>query len=118
MTEAECYRIVDTRAGLGDPLMRRCERCGSSRDLTHHHRKNRSQGGLHVPSNVVLLCGSGTGTRDQCHPWVTVNPTSAIAAGWALRRMDDPTVVPIQHAAVQMRVRLDDDGMLTPSDHD
>lgn len=115
MNEAECYRIVDARAGLGDPRMRRCERCGSSETLTHHHRIKRSQGGRHDPSNVVLLCGHGT-SPGMCHSWVEHNPTEAHAQGWALRRGDDPLVVPIKYLALNMRVRLDDDGMLIPAE--
>lgn len=114
MNEAACYRIVDARAGLGDPLMRRCERCGSSEELTHHHRVKRSQGGKHDPSNVVVLCGHGT-SPGKCHAWAEANPNEARAQGWALGRNDDPLTVPIVHAALKMRVRLDDAGMLIPA---
>jgi hypothetical protein len=50
-----------------------------------------------------------------CHGWVTANPTEAAAQGWALRRGDDPLVVPVEHAALKMRVQLDDEGMLLPA---
>lgn len=112
VNQAECYRIVDARAGLGDPAMRRCERCGASGSLTHHHRVKQGQGGEHSPSNVVLLCGHGTA---GCHGWVEHNPVEAVAQGWALRRGDDPRVVPVEHSQLKMRVRFDDDGMIIPA---
>lgn len=105
MTEASCYRIVDARAGLGDPLMRRCERCGSTDTLTHHHRVKRSHGGGHVPSNVVLLCGS-------CHPWVEEHDVEAVREGWAVHSPTGSATVPIFHHPMQLRVLLDDEGML------
>jgi hypothetical protein len=111
-----CYRIVDARAGLGDPLMRRCERCGSSGPLTHHHRVKRSHGGEHMPSNVVVLCGSGTGAG--CHLWAEHHPAEAEAEGWSVPSTVNPATVPIFHKAVNMRVLLDDDGMLIPTETD
>ncbi|MFM8798725.1 MAG: HNH endonuclease signature motif containing protein [Fluviibacter sp.] len=44
-----------------------CEVCGVGGPLEHHHRKNRSAGGLWEPSNIIALCCS-------CHRRVTVNP--------------------------------------------
>jgi 5-methylcytosine-specific restriction endonuclease McrA len=107
VNEAQCYRIVDTRAGLGDPLMRRCERCGSNDVLTHHHRVKRSHGGGHDPSNVVLLCGS-------CHPWVEHHDDNATVEGWAVHAPTDPATVAVYHHPMQMRVRFDDEGLLVP----
>lgn len=109
MNEATCRKIVLTRAGLGDPLMARCEKCGAPPPLTMHHRHKRSHGGEWTPSNIVALCGDGT-TGD--HGWVEGNPTEAHAQGWALRDNDVATVVPILHHALGMRVRLDDEGCL------
>jgi hypothetical protein len=102
-----CYRITDARAGLGDPLMHRCERCGSAELLTHHHRVKRSHGGGHVPSNVVLLCGS-------CHPHVEHHADEAEAEGWVVKSGGDPRQIPIFHHPMNMCVLLDDDGMLVP----
>ena len=109
MNERQCYRIVDARAGLGDPDWRRCERCGSTDCLTHHHRIKRSHGVRHDPANVVVLCLT-------CHPWVEQHFTDANVQGWALRASEDPLVVPIFHHPSQARVRLDNDGMITHTD--
>lgn len=107
MNESACYRITDARAGLGEPLMRRCERCGSNDRLTHHHRVKRSHGGEHRPSNVVVLCGS-------CHPWIEGHDVEAVSEGWAVHHPTDPATVPVFHKAMNMRVLLDDVGMFFP----
>lgn len=64
-----------------------CQRClrapGSNRD----HRLNRSQGGLTVPSNLQLLCGSGT---TGCHGWRTENLRAALEDGWRVPAGQDP----------------------------
>jgi 5-methylcytosine-specific restriction endonuclease McrA len=106
-TERRSYPVVDARAGLGDPLMARCERDGSRDALSHHHRRKRSHGGGHAPSNIVLLCV-------HCHDWAEGHATTAQAEGWVLGPADDPLVVPVSHHPMQMRVRLDDDGFMTP----
>jgi hypothetical protein len=115
VNEKKCREVVAARAGLGDPSMARCERCGQAPPLTAHHRVKRGQGGEWNPSNIVALCGHGT---TGCHGWVESHPAAAGAdgEGWALRRSEDPTEVPIFHHPQQMLVRLDDDGMLIPVD--
>lgn len=110
-TEAKTRPIVYARAGLGDPAMARCEKCGSSGPLSMDHLKNRSQGGDWRPSNIVVLCGSGT---TGCHGWKTQNPTAAHAAGWRLEVNEAPGVTPIQHVAWPWPVVLDDDGNMRP----
>lgn len=111
MNEQECRLIVRARSGLGEPDWARCERCGASSPLTCHHRRNRSQGGLWAPSNIIVLCGSGT---QKCHGHVTANPAEARSEGWSLQAGDDPLLVPIMHHALGMLVLLDDEGMLIP----
>lgn len=110
-TEARTRPIVYARAGLGDPAMARCEKCGSAGPLSMDHLKNRSQGGDWRPSNIVVLCGDGT---TGCHGWKTQNPDAARDAGWKLDRGDEPGVRPIEHFALKMPVLLDDEGMLIP----
>jgi len=110
-TQAQCRPIVYARAGLGDPNHARCERCGRASPLTMDHLKNRSQGGTWAPSNIVILCGSGT---TGCHGWKTEWPDAAHDAHWALKRGEEPGVTPIFHHPSQAWVRLDDDGMLIP----
>ena len=107
-TEQRAYPIVDTRAGLGDPAMARCERCGSRDAMSHHHRRKRSHGGGHAPSNIVLLCIT-------CHDWAESHADEARPQGWVLGPLDDPTGIPIEHAALKMPVLFDDDGNLTPA---
>jgi hypothetical protein len=111
LTPGECCRITDYRAGLGDRTCRRCEKCGSAGPLSHHHRIKRSHGGEWLPSNIVVLCGSGT---TGCHGWVEHHPAEANALGWALQPHEDPLVVPVFHYPLKMRVQFDDEGMLIP----
>lgn len=67
--EREAYAAVTVR----DPWCVRCGAAGIQRD----HRKNRSQGGLTVPSNLQGLCGS-------CHRFKTLNPAAAVLEGYAV----------------------------------
>ena len=70
-------RMVDRRDGW------RCVRCGASLESvpgSRHHRRPRSHAwaGLHLASNLILLCGSGT---TGCHGWVHANPAQAYEEG-------------------------------------
>lgn len=94
MTEAECTAIVYARAGLGDPDMARCEKCGAASPLTRQHLVKRSHGGGWDPRNIVILCGSGT---TGCHGWAEGNPVEAQAAGWAYESTEELGVRPITH---------------------
>lgn len=100
-----------TRAALrerssGDPLLGLCEICGAPGNNAHH-RKNRSQGGLDVLSNLLLLDGSGT---TGCHGLVTTNPYWAYQHGYAVKSFEDPASKPVllRHGWV----RLDDNGSI------
>jgi 5-methylcytosine-specific restriction endonuclease McrA len=68
-----------------------CEICGELANNAHH-RKNRSQGGEDLLSNLLLLCGSGT---TGCHGWVTAHPAASYVHGWSVRSYDDPRSVPV-----------------------
>lgn len=64
-----------------------------------HHRKPRGMGGtrdplVNSPSNLVLLCGSGT---EGCHGWVESHRTEAREAGWLVSQHADPRYQPIDH---------------------
>lgn len=65
--EVTTYRDVDT--------CQRCRRdCGpTARD----HRRNRSQGGWTVPSNLQVL-------GLTCHLWKSEHPAAAVADGWGV----------------------------------
>lgn len=52
----------------------RCQRCRRGVVVHRDHRKNRSQGGLTVLSNVHLLC-------PECHLWRTDHPVEAARDG-------------------------------------
>lgn len=74
-----------------------CVVCGTSWSPTTQHRKARAMGGTHSlainrPSNLIVLCGSGTTGH---HGWVEAHPTFSREAGWALRSTDDPLTVPV-----------------------
>lgn len=111
-TEAKCRPIVYARAGLGDARMARCEKCGQREPLSMHHRRKRGQGGTWAPSNIVVVCGSGT---TGCHGWIERNPTNANAEGWGLGRGDpDGSKVPLRvHNVSWCRVKLDNAGGMT-----
>jgi 5-methylcytosine-specific restriction protein A len=92
----------------------RCERCGTPNSLrwSFHHRIPRGMGGskdprLNAPSNIVLLCGSGT---EGCHGYVESNRMQSLSEGLLLHRTDDPFESPIllRHGLVM----LDDEGGL------
>ena len=73
---ANHWQLVTLRDGN---VCVRCRRIGLA--VSRDHRKNRSQGGLTVLSNLQLLCGDGT---TGCHGWATEHPAEAIAEGWAV----------------------------------
>ncbi|GAA4176425.1 HNH endonuclease signature motif containing protein [Gryllotalpicola koreensis] len=76
--EQLAYELVTLR-DLG--VCVKCRRVHPVFGVNRDHRKNRSQGGLTLASNLNLLCGSGT---DGCHGWVTEHPREAVAEGWAV----------------------------------
>lgn len=78
-----------------------CERCGQritdNMYSSVHHRKARGLGGssdarLNEPSNLVLLCGSGT---TDCHGFVESHRNDAHRVGWLLWRNADARRVPV-----------------------
>lgn len=82
-----------------------CERCGAAPAAEWDHRKNRSQGGLWLPSNGLHLCRN-------CHAWKTSNPLRATRHGWAVKSWQNPVEVPVRLAAHGL-VLLDDLGGFT-----
>jgi hypothetical protein len=77
MNENTARRIVRERAEG------RCEICWTAIGTDMHHRKNRSQGGVWSPENLMLLCHTD-------HMWITVNPRMAREQGWAVPSHADP----------------------------
>lgn len=84
-----------------------CEACGKPGNNAHH-RKNRSQGGGDVLSNLMLLCGSGT---TGCHGYITVNPKHAYTLGWSVHSYADPASRAVNYRG--QWVLLADDGSIT-----
>lgn len=104
MNEKECRRLVRLRSN-GDCEVRIVGFC-LGRASNFQHRKNRSQGGLFLPSNGLDVCGSGT---TGCHGWIHSHPKLSRDNGWMVRGSDDPAEVPFRHWQWGW-VRLDDRG--------
>lgn len=111
---ARTRSVVKHRAERhGHPL---CERCGSALGTNIHHRRPRGAGGssdpaTNVPSNLLLLCGSGT---TGCHGWIESHRTVAYRHGWLLQSWHNPLQQPARihdHGLVL----LDDIGGMTPT---
>ena len=80
---------------------------------SRHHRRMRSHPwpGLHEPSNLILVCGSGT---TGCHGLIHSHPQFAYAQGWLLHSWEDqPAAVPINTFAHGW-ILLDDQGGWRP----
>lgn len=78
--EREAYAAATTRD------QDRCVRCGEY-GIQRDHRKNRSQGGLTVVSNLQGLC-------QPCHTWKTTNPAAAVLEGFAVPGWAHPETWP------------------------
>lgn len=111
-TRATC-RLVDERAGEC------CERCGKHAEggSRHHRRSKRVRDEhTHSPSNLVLLCGSGS--SDDCHLWVHTHRVEAELAGfWLSQFVTNPAEHPVTVATGPDRtavVFLDDAGNYIP----
>ncbi|KFI50039.1 HNH endonuclease [Bifidobacterium biavatii] len=95
----------------------RCLVCGRDLDASWsgysiHHRRLRSHGGsdLNQPSNLILLCGSGT---TGCHGEIHAHPDHAYQHGWLVHAWADPTTIPLlthRHGWIL----LNPDGTWTP----
>jgi hypothetical protein len=112
MSEQVARRIVHEREG---------GRCGICRRPATNwcHRTAKGQGGLWLPSNGILLCGSGT---TGCHGWCHHNPVAANAGGWIVQTGEVPSTVPVwlnPRTLYPGWWLLDDDGMFGYTDrHD
>ena len=83
-----------------------CVRCGRWGGNTHH-RKLRSQSSkqeVHLPQNLIVLCGSGT---TGCHGWVHANPAESYEQGWLVRSWQSPEEVPVRYAGGHMYTLTD-----------
>lgn len=93
----ECVDLVLERACYC------CEVCGSpcadqrGTDWSIHHRRPRKMGGtrwvgINLPSNCMLVCGSGT---TLCHGVIENHRAGAVAAGWLVLSRTDPAQVAV-----------------------
>lgn len=97
-----------------------CVVCGIGIDTSYgrgvlwsvHHRLLRGQGLDNRPSNLALMCGSGT---TLCHGNVHGGPAAARRGGWMLRSTDIPELVAMAHSQFGW-VLLDNEGGMTPTD--
>jgi len=107
--------VAPDRQAIGLRDEWRCWRCGYLRLAAAlssiHHRKLRKQGGRDAPSNLILLCGSGT---TGCHGWVHAHPRDSRDKGWLVPSWADPAQRPVWHEHGQRWVLLDDDCGITP----
>lgn len=80
-----------------------CEVCGTpcadqrGTDWSLHHRRPRGMGGtrwsgINLPSNLLLVCGSGT---TLCHGVIENYRAGAVAAGWLVLSRTDPATVAV-----------------------
>lgn len=118
MSEASCTKLCRQRALNAYPEMASwfdvmkptCEVCGTHPGSERHHRKNRSQGGLWVPSNIILACF-------HCHKFITEHPNRARGEGWgSLYPAWEPAEVPIKLWYSIEMLLLDDEGGYTKVD--
>lgn len=98
--ERDAYELVTLRDSDT------CQRCRRAQGTNRDHRKNRSQGGWTVASNLQLLCGTGT---TGCHGWATQHPADAVTDGWAVPGWADPAEWPAR------RWMRTDHGMVRPA---
>lgn len=113
--ETDAYEAATLR---DDNTCQRCRRdCGRG-FVSRDHRKNRSQGGLTVVSNLQCLGGTG---NTGCHGWVTEHPRDALAEGWAVPSWADPAEWPARryvrdrYGVVRLSwVLYKDDGTVIP----
>jgi len=91
--------LVFARAGY------RCERCFKQLHgvfgVSVHHRRPRMMGGsskfeLHLPSNLIVLCGSG---NTGCHGWVESNRNKAREHGYLIHRVESAPEIPFRDNA-------------------
>lgn len=84
-----------------------CVRC-FVRGSNIHHRQMRSQAdklSVHWPSNLIVLCGSGT---TGCHGYIHANPEEAYLKGWLVKSYDVPHMKPVLYFAGGYRQLLPD----------
>ena len=101
-----------TREAIFQRAYFECENCGVEKHtfgFSIHHRKPRGMGGtskkeINNPSNLILLCGSGT---TGCHGWVESNREKAYELGLLVKQSQNPADV-IFHDMSGNKWQIDD----------
>lgn len=65
-----------------------CEACSAARAVLLHHRKLRSQGGLHEPSNLLHIC-------NECHARIHAGGAESYERGLLVYRVGVPAMTPV-----------------------
>ncbi|WP_372496490.1 HNH endonuclease [Curtobacterium flaccumfaciens] len=99
--EARAYAVVTERNE------ERCQRCHRDDTTQRDHRKNRSQGGRTVASNLHLLC-------PECHLWKMDHPVEAAHDGWGMPGWADP-LDPATSDRSHARARSSSSGTTAPA---
>jgi hypothetical protein len=88
----------------------RCELGPDHPATDMHHRRNRSQGGLWTPENLLHICRGH-------HQHITTHPQAAIEQGWTVPSHRDPADVPCWLAGWGYSF-LNPDGSITESEEE
>lgn len=113
MSKTTAKRIVRTRSG-GDCEFRFPGVC-LGRGTNIAHIKPEGQGGLYVPSNLIMSCGFGN-NHGGCHGWQENNRTEAYEQGWLVRSRADhrQQAIRMWYRGVWGEWLLDDKGEAVP----
>jgi len=76
------------RRAVKERAQNQCEACGGPGPVHLHHRKLRSQGGLHEAVNLLHV-------HLSCHASIHANPSRSYLLGHLVRSYDDPALVPV-----------------------
>jgi hypothetical protein len=67
---------------------------------------------LHLPANLIVLCGTGT---SGCHGWVEANRSEARKLGLLIQKVESAEEIPFQDKS-QVWWRIDNNGQKTRLD--
>jgi hypothetical protein len=115
MTRTKAKDIVRARSGLLCEF--RFPGVCLGRGTNIAHIKPEGQGGLYVPSNLIMSCGFGN-NHGGCHGWQENNRAEAYENGWLVRSRADHREQPIRmwYRGEQGVWLLDDKGTAVPAE--
>jgi hypothetical protein len=98
--ERKCRKVVQARSSGA------CEICGHL-GVQMHHRRNRSQGGRWVPSNIIHVCV-------ECHAEIGAEPAWAVGSGYTVHgTVTVPSETPVRLWWTYEPALLGDDGSVS-----